>query len=68
MNMTIQINRNPQQVSCGANLEQIIAQFDLPKQGCVFAINNQVVPRSAWTETLLSDGDDISLFQAIAGG
>ncbi len=68
MSITIQINRNPQQVSCGTNLEQIITQFDLPQQGCVFAINNQVVPRSAWTATLLSEGDDISLFQAIAGG
>ncbi|OTW28190.1 thiamine biosynthesis protein ThiS, partial [Vibrio parahaemolyticus] len=51
-----------------ANLQQIITQFSLPEMGCVFAINNQVVPRSEWASTVLSEGDSISLFQAIAGG
>ncbi|MEO0890920.1 MAG: sulfur carrier protein ThiS, partial [Pseudomonadota bacterium] len=51
-----------------ANLQQIISQFALPEMGCVFAINNNVVPRSEWASTVLSQGDSISLFQAIAGG
>lgn len=66
--ITIHINQAPYQIESGDNLEQVISQFELPHQGCVFAINNQVVPRSVWASTLLSDGDDISLFQAIAGG
>ncbi|MBE3879886.1 sulfur carrier protein ThiS [Vibrio parahaemolyticus] len=66
--ITIAINDQPQQVECKANLQQIITQFSLPEMGCVFAINNQVVPRSEWASTVLSEGDSISLFQAIAGG
>ncbi|HAV1550574.1 sulfur carrier protein ThiS [Vibrio parahaemolyticus] len=66
--ITIAINDQAQLVECKANLQQIITQFSLPEMGCVFAINNQVVPRSEWVSTVLSEGDSISLFQAIAGG
>ncbi|MDF2155806.1 sulfur carrier protein ThiS [Vibrio sp. CAU 1672] len=66
--VTIVINEQLQQVARQANLQQIIRQFELPEMGCVFAINNNVVPRSEWASTLLSEGDRISLFQAIAGG
>ncbi|AXN31936.1 sulfur carrier protein ThiS [Vibrio coralliilyticus] len=62
------INEQSQRVSVGASLENIIQQFSLPEVGCVFAINNTVVPRSEWKTTCLNEGDAISLFQAIAGG
>lgn len=66
--ITIVINDQSHQVASALNLQQIIHQFELPEMGCVFAINNNVVPRSEWASTLLSQGDSISLFQAIAGG
>ncbi|WP_241033872.1 sulfur carrier protein ThiS [Vibrio maerlii] len=66
--ISIKINEQLQQVSVDANLAQIIEAFALPAVGCVFAINNQVVPKSEWNKTTLSEGDSISLFQAIAGG
>ncbi|NOI78255.1 sulfur carrier protein ThiS [Vibrio coralliilyticus] len=62
------INEQSQRVSVGASLENIIQQFSLPEVGCVFAINNAVVPRSEWSTTFLNERDAISLFQAIAGG
>ena len=64
----IYINSKAQTVARECNLRDIINSFDLPEQGCVFAINNQVIPKSEWHNTLVSDGDAISLFQAIAGG
>jgi sulfur carrier protein len=66
--ITVVINEQPHLVDCHSNLQQIIEQFELPSMGCVFAINNNVVPRSEWANTVLSQGDCISLFQAIAGG
>ncbi|BBM63378.1 sulfur carrier protein ThiS [Vibrio alfacsensis] len=66
--ITIAINEQSHQVATGSNLQQIISQFELPEMSCVFAINNNVVPRSEWASTVLSQGDSISLFQAIAGG
>ncbi|MDW1912848.1 MoaD/ThiS family protein, partial [Vibrio sp. 707] len=49
--IAIVINDQAQLVECNANLQQIITQFSLPEMGCVFAINNQVVPRSEWAST-----------------
>ncbi len=66
--ISIKINEQLQQVGTDTNLVQIIEAFSLPAVGCVFAINNQVVPKSEWNNTTLSEGDSISLFQAIAGG
>ncbi|MCA0938139.1 sulfur carrier protein ThiS [Vibrio alginolyticus] len=66
--VTIMINQHQHKIEQSTNLQQIITQFSLPVMGCVFAINNNVVPRSEWADTLLSEGDSISLFQAIAGG
>ncbi|MGF1911279.1 sulfur carrier protein ThiS [Vibrio kasasachensis] len=66
--MTILINQQPQVVAVDISLMKIITEFDLPDQGCVFAINNQVVPKSEWQTKQLNQGDAISLFQAIAGG
>ena len=66
--MTITLNQQQQDVAVGINLCEIIMLYELPEQGCVFAINNRVVPKSEWKTTQLNDGDAISLFQAIAGG
>lgn len=66
--VVITINDQLQRVELNANLQRIIVQFSLPEIGCVVAINNQVVPRSEWANTVVSEGDRISLFQAIAGG
>ncbi|MGF1753080.1 sulfur carrier protein ThiS [Vibrio makurazakiensis] len=66
--LTIKINEQTETVSAGSSLADIISFLSLPELGCVFAINNVVVPRSAWEQTAVNDGDSISLFQAIAGG
>lgn len=52
----IVINEQPQQIANQSDLQQIIHQFELPEMGCVFAINNTVIPRSEWGSTLLSEG------------
>ncbi|UHJ60229.1 sulfur carrier protein ThiS [Vibrio furnissii] len=68
MTMTIHINAQPHITQLGSTLASVQAQLELPVQGCVFAINDQVIPRGFWHQTVLNDGDHISLFQAIAGG
>ncbi len=64
----ILINDQAHHVQPNRSLTAIIEQLSLPELGCVFAINNSVIPRSEWSITHLNEGDAISLFQAIAGG
>ncbi|MCU8465428.1 sulfur carrier protein ThiS [Vibrio vulnificus] len=66
--IAISINGESYEVPTNATLAFIIEHLSLPHLGCVFAINNQVVPHSEWQTQTLSRGDAISLFQAIAGG
>ncbi|VFP84638.1 Sulfur carrier protein ThiS (plasmid) [Candidatus Erwinia haradaeae] len=36
--------------------------------GTALALNQTIIPRSNWKDYQVKDGDDILLFQAIAGG
>lgn len=50
-------------------LTQLLAQLGLgASQGVAVAINDVVVPRSAWLTHCLADGDQILLIQATQGG
>ncbi|WP_428773956.1 sulfur carrier protein ThiS [Vibrio sp.] len=68
MTITVYINGQAYSTNTDSTLALVQTQLQLPVQGCVFAINDQVIPRGLWQQTKLSDGDHISLFQAIAGG
>jgi sulfur carrier protein len=36
--------------------------------GIAVAVNNEVVPRARWSETVLQDGDAVEIVRAVAGG
>lgn len=36
--------------------------------GIAVAVNNEVVPRTRWSETVLQDGDAVEIVRAVAGG
>lgn len=50
------------------NLIQLLSRLSLNQQGIAIAINQDVIPKTQWTETTLNDGDDVSVFTMIAGG
>ena len=66
--ITISINEQSEQVAHSSSLADIIQVLAVADLGCVFAVNNAVVPRSQLQQTVVNEGDAISLFQAIAGG
>jgi len=68
MLITVNVNSEPRQVKRNSTIESLQVQLELPIVGCVFAINEQIIPKGLWSKTFLNEGDQISLFQAIAGG
>lgn len=66
--INVEINGDAYQMLNQSNLEQLVSELNVAEVGYVFSINNQIVPNSEWASTILSEGDRISLFQAIAGG
>ncbi|AZA85055.1 thiamine biosynthesis protein ThiS [Chryseobacterium lactis] len=51
------------------NLEALLA-IELPgkKKGIAIALNNRIVPLSAWAETFLKDQDSVLIITATQGG
>ncbi|MDR6921632.1 sulfur carrier protein ThiS [Chryseobacterium sp. 2987] len=51
------------------NLEALMA-MELPgkKKGIAVALNNRIVPLSAWAETILNDKDSVLIITAAQGG
>ena len=61
----MQILFNDQPMQCVAELT---VQLDQRQAGAALAINQQIVPREQWAQHIVQDGDQILLFQVIAGG
>ena len=66
--MKIQVNEQALEVSENTNIEQLLLQLEKPLVGSAVAVNQEVITRSQWESYIISEGDNISLFQAIAGG
>ena len=51
------------------NLEALLA-MELPgkKKGIAVALNNRIIPLSAWAETFLKDQDSVLIITATQGG
>lgn len=51
------------------NLEALLA-IELPekRKGIAVALNNRIIPLSAWAETILNDKDSVLIITATQGG
>lgn len=65
--MQILFNDQPMQCAAGQTVHELLEQLDQQQAGAALAINHQIVPREQWTQHIVQDGDQILLFQVIAG-
>ncbi|WP_028863561.1 sulfur carrier protein ThiS [Psychromonas aquimarina] len=66
--MNIFVNEQALEVAPDCNIEELLEVLDKPLQGTAVAVNQNILSRSLWGDYFLQEGDQISLFQAIAGG
>lgn len=66
--MKITVNENIVQLDEQCNIEQLLIVLESPLKGSAIAVNQKIISRSEWTNYQLQENDQISLFQAIAGG
>lgn len=65
----MQVTINNQQTEVKAStVEELHAELGLPQKGVAIAIDNKMVPRAAWAETLLKENDNIVVIKAAFGG
>ena len=66
--MQIQFNDEPLQCAEGQSVNALLAQLNQLKPGTALALNQQILPREQWEQQIVQEGDQILLFQVIAGG
>jgi len=66
--MIIYLNEQKHEVEDGASLAFFVEKLGLKPQGIAIAINEEVVPKSRWDTTILSDKLELLLIHAVSGG
>jgi sulfur carrier protein len=66
--MQIQVNGEPLEVAERSSLSDLVAQLELAGKRIAIELNLEIVPRSAYANTLLEAGDRIEIVHAIGGG
>lgn len=67
--MTVFVNDQPRALAAGALLADLLRELGLAeRKGVAIAINDEVVPRSAWPARVLAEGERILVIQATQGG
>jgi sulfur carrier protein len=67
--VSVYVNDSPRSVPVGTTLAALILEVS-PRgdRGVAVAINDSVVPRAAWANRALADGERILVIQASQGG
>jgi sulfur carrier protein len=67
--MTIELNGEPVEVTEAATVAAAVEISGAgERRGVAVAVDGEVVPRSAWEETALSEGQRVEVVGAIQGG
>ena len=65
MNITV---NNKQVVTEATTLLALSEELNLPEKGVAVAIGNQMIPRSEWVTTAISEGVSVIIIKAACGG
>jgi sulfur carrier protein len=66
--MQVTINGEARALAASRNIDELLAELQLGGKRVAVEVNGSIVPRSRHAATLLHDGDDILIVQAIGGG
>lgn len=66
--MQIKVNDTTHTLEQPTHLSVLLNAFYPKQDGLAVAINDSVIPRSLWPQTQLTANDQVTIFNAIAGG
>lgn len=66
--MKVYVNRTAVEAAEGTTLSDLLAAQGIAADGTAVAVNNRVVPRDAWTTTILEAEAKITVIRAVCGG
>ncbi len=66
--IAVVVNGSTTEVEAGVTVATLVGRLGKDGRGLAVAINEAVVPRSAWTATALQPGDRVEVLRAAQGG
>ena len=66
--MKLIINGEPREIEASMSVAALLADLGLAPQKIAVERNLEIVPRSAYGETMLADGDKLEIVHFIGGG
>jgi len=66
--MTITVNGQPREVAEGTSVLALLESLDLKPEATVVERNTDIVERSRYAETRLTEGDTLELVRFVGGG
>ena len=66
--MQLLINGQDTEMPAGLTARQLVERLDLAGARIALEVNGDIVPRSAYAEHRLRDGDKVEIVHAIGGG
>ena len=66
--MSVAVNGLPHDLDDGTTVAELVELLGAPRTGVAVAIDRDVVPRSAWEETVIPDGTAVEVLNAVQGG
>ncbi|MER7665667.1 MULTISPECIES: sulfur carrier protein ThiS [unclassified Streptomyces] len=66
--MNVSVNGETRMLATGTTLDTLVTELTAAPSGVAAAVNETVVPRSAWAGTQLDDGDRVEVLTAVQGG
>ncbi|GIU83997.1 MAG: thiamine biosynthesis protein ThiS [Acidimicrobiales bacterium] len=66
--VSLLVNGEEIEVSVGTTVDDIVRRIVASPTGVAVARNDEVVPKSLWEETVVSDGDRIEVLTPAQGG
>jgi sulfur carrier protein len=64
----ISVNGETRQLASGTTVRDVVTWLTGNPEGCAVAVNDSVIPRSAWPARTVEPGDRIEVLTAVQGG
>ncbi|SEK90377.1 sulfur carrier protein [Aquimarina amphilecti] len=66
--MTINVNNQEQIISENSSVNLLLEELSLSKKGIAVAINNKIITKDTWSDTIVNLNDNVTIIHATQGG
>jgi len=66
--ITIKVNNKEYQFTAQTALQEVINQLEIPLNGIAVAVNENIISKTNWSNTIVNQNDNVLVITATQGG